>query len=146
MTACLVSLLTGFTLAADPADAAEAFTAVRGHQTVGFAGVDVVYEIAGDGRWHRIAKTVPNAGKTSGRLSENDLATLRKAIASIEWSKLGEKLVDPNVADDFRYEIRVTVGKTKHTVVADGLSAGKHEGLKGLLKTLNDVQQAGAQR
>ena len=61
--------------------------------------------------------------------------------AAIDWEKMPTKLRDPNVADDFVYEMHFVIGKKTHRVIADGTSAGKNAQLKPILMALVKIQR-----
>ena len=116
-----------------------AFKVVEVVQTGGFAGVNITYRITPDGKFTR--KSARGNAKLVGQLGEKDIKAFSKAVAAIDWDKMPAKLRDPNVADDFVYEMHFVIGEKTHKVTADGISAGKHDQLKPILKTLNKIQR-----
>ena len=106
-------------------------------QTGGFAGVNITYRITPDGKFTRKSRQ----GKVEGRLDEKETKALAKAVAAIDWEKMPAKLRDPNVADDFQYDMHFVIGKKTHRVMADGISAGKNKQLKPILMTLVKIQR-----
>ncbi|MEQ8791929.1 MAG: hypothetical protein RIC55_37070 [Pirellulaceae bacterium] len=139
LTACAVLLISG-TIAAS--DEKPAFKVIEVRQTGGFAGVEIDYRITPDGKFTRKSRR----GVVEGKLSAEQSQALSKAVAAIDWEKLPEKLRATNVADDFIYEMHFIIGDKTHQVVADGISAGKNEFLKPILKTLVEVQRVPACR
>jgi hypothetical protein len=118
-------------------DKIPAFTVIEVQQTGGFAGVNITYRITPDGKYTRKS----NQGIVKGKLNSKESELLSKAVAAIDWGKLPAKLIDPNVADDFVYEMHFVIGKKTHRVTADGTSAGKHPQLKPILMTLVKIQR-----
>lgn len=118
------------------------FKVIEVQQTGGFAGVKISYRITPDGNFRRQSER----GKVVGELEKKELAALIKAIKEIDWKTLPKELRDPNVADDFRYDMHVVIGKTTHRAIADGVSAGKHPQWKTILKTLVKIQRQPVKR
>lgn len=114
------------------------FQVIEVQQSGGFAGVKIDYRITPDGKFTRKSR-----GETfRGELDAEDLKALQKAVANIDWDKLPKKLRNPNVADDFAYDIQFVIGKQTHHVNADGTPAGENSQLKPILLALNKMQAA----
>lgn len=118
------------------------FQVIEVQQTGGFAGVKISYRITPDGKYSRKS----NRGKVAGKLEKKELEALLAAIKQIDWKTLPKELRDPNVADDFLYDMHVVIGKTTHHAIADGVSAGKHAQWKTILKTLVKIQRQPLER
>ena len=115
----------------------QAFKVLEVQQTGGFAGVNISYRITPDGKFKRKS----GQGTLEGKLSAKETKSLQKAVKDIDWEKLPKKLRDPNVADDFLYDMHFVIGKKTYRVTADGVSAGKNAQLKPILKTLVNIQR-----
>ncbi len=138
--ACALLLIPATLYAAE--DEAPAFKVIEVQQTGGFAGVSISYRMTPDGKFTRKSRQ----GKVEGTLDAKDLETLTKAVAAIDWEKLPAKLLAPNVADDFHYEMHFVIGTKTHRVSADGTKAIENEQLKPILLTLNKIQSAQAEK
>lgn len=136
--ACATLLLPATLLAEDPE---AAFKVIEVQQTGGFAGVNISYRITPDGKFTRKSRR----GTAEGRLTGEETETLSKAVAAIDWEKMPAKLRDPNVADDFVYDMHFVIGGKTHRVTADGTSAGKNVQLRPILMTLVKIQRAPVQ-
>ncbi len=119
-----------------------AFKVIEVQQTGGFAGVNITYRITPDGKFRRKSRR----GTAEGKLDAKDALALSKAVAAIDWKKLPAKLRDPNVADDFVYDMHFVIDKKVHRVTADGVSASKHAQLKPILMTLVKIQRVPAKK
>jgi len=119
------------------ADEAPAFKVIEVQQSGGFAGVQITYRITPDGKFRRKS----GQGLLKSQLDAADTAGLSKAVAAINWETLPPRLRDPNVADDFLYDMHFVVGKQTHRVMADGVSAEKNAQLKPILKILQKIQR-----
>ena len=133
----LVFLIGAFATSAS-ADDDPAFKVVEVAQTGGFAGVNITYRITPDGKFTR--KSARGNAKLEGQLDKKDIKAFSKAVKAIDWDKMPAKLRDPNVADDFVYEMHFVIGEKTHKLTADGISAGKHDQLKSIMKTLNKIR------
>ncbi|MCH8048213.1 MAG: hypothetical protein IID44_31345 [Planctomycetes bacterium] len=108
--ACVV-LLVLMTLSAAE-DASPAFKVIEVQQTGGFAGVKIRNRITPDGKFTRKSRR----GTAEGKLDAKEIKALLEAVAAIDWEKLPAKLRDPNVADDFVYDMHFVIGKKTHRV------------------------------
>ena len=133
--ACIV-LLVPMTLSAAK-DAGPVFKVIEVQQTGGFAGVKISYRITPDGKFTRKSRR----GTVEGKLDAKEAKALSEAVAAIDWEKLPAKLRDPNVADDFIYDMHFVIGKKTYHVTADGISAGKNAQLKPILMMLVKIQR-----
>ena len=85
MINCLTFLVAASAMAAEPAaEAPAAFKDIRVHQTGGFAGFDIVYEIDAKGGWHRLSKR-PAKDVVKGELGKKDLAKLAAGVKTGDW-------------------------------------------------------------
>ncbi|MCA9068025.1 MAG: hypothetical protein KDA84_03845 [Planctomycetaceae bacterium] len=114
-----------------------AFKVIEVQQTGGFAGVNITYRITPDGEYTRKSRQ----GTVKGKLDAKQTKTLANAVTAINWEKLPAKLHDPNVADDFVYEMHFIIGEKTHRVTADGTVARKNAYLKPILMTLFKIQR-----
>ena len=130
-------LLFGAISTSVSADESPAFKVIEVQQTGGFAGVKIGYRITPDGKFTRKSRR----GKVKGKLNAKDTKALLKAVAAIDWDKMPAKLRNPNVADDFVYDMHIVIGKKVRRVTADGTSAGKHKRLKPILMMLVKIQR-----
>lgn len=138
---CLILVAaTSTAFAAD--DEQPPFKVIEVQQTGGFAGVNISYRITPDGKFTRKSRR----GKVEGQLKEKETRQLQQAVAGIDWKKLPKELRDPNVADDFVYDMHFVIGKQTQRVTADGTSAGKHERLTLILQTLVEIQRLPVQK
>ena len=97
----------------------------------------IIYRITPDGKFTRKSRQ----GTAEGKLDAKEAKALSEAVAAIDWEKLPAKLRDPNVADDFVYDMHFVIGKKTHRVTADGISAGKNKQLKPILMTLVKIHR-----
>jgi len=134
MLLCLTAIAS---LASAAEDKGPAFKVIEVQQSGGFAGVNITYRITPDGKFTRKSRQ----GTLEGQLKAKETKQLAQAVAGIDWKKLPKELRDPNVADDFVYDMHFVIGKTTHRVSADGTSAGKHAQLKIVLQTLVEIQR-----
>ena len=98
-------LLVPLTLSAAE-DEAPAFKVIEVQQTGGFAGVNISYRIAPDGKFTRKS----DRGTAEGKLDTKEAKALAEAVAAIDWGKLPAKLRATNVADDFIYDMHFVIG------------------------------------
>lgn len=138
--ACAVLLLPMTLSAAE--DENPAFKVIEVQQTGGFAGVNINYRITPDGKFTRKSRR----GTAEGTLDADETEALAKAVAAIDWENMPAKLRDPNVADDFVYDMHFVIGGKTHRVTADGTSAGKNSQLKPILMTLVKIQRVPLQK
>jgi hypothetical protein len=132
-----VAFLLGAISSSVYGDDSPAFNVIEVQQTGGFAGVNITLRITPDGKFTRKSRR----GTTEGMLNAKEAKALSNAVSAIDWEKVPVKLRDPNVADDFVYDIHFVIGEKTHRVTADGTSAGKNEQLKPILTTLIKIQR-----
>ena len=132
----LVFLFGGIATSVSAGDS-PAFKVIEVRQTGGFAGVNISYRITPDGTFTRKS----DRGTVEGQLDAEEAKVLSNAVAGIAWDKIPAKLRDPQVADDFIYDMHFVIGKKTHRVTADGTSAAKHAQLQPILITLVRIQR-----
>lgn len=132
-----VVLTVLFAGSAIAADAEPAFKVLEVEQSGGFAGLRITYRVTPDGKFARKSRQ----GKLESKLDAADTAALAKAVAAINWETLPRRLRDPNVADDFQYDMHFVIGKQTYRVTTDGISAEKNAQLKPIIKLLRKMQR-----
>lgn len=134
MLRCAAAVVFGLFAVVGVAEEKPAFD-LRVHAKGG--GVDVVYEIVGNGKWFRIAKR-PERAKANGTLTDAELKKVADLVADTDWKSLP---VETSGGEEgvVRYNIRITRGEQRQTVIRNADEFGKNPALKAILALLTQV-------